>query len=538
MRKAQIVFENFMLAIVFIFMLASSVFVVLGGGGGLDIDFFSPTIHSEPIAGLDLAFLTIYEDGDLNNFKQDNYHYYENNKTTYYSFRRTETISDEYPMKAEFYIAWDYCNSTSCFNKTNSYSQAEPEYTIGAAQKLRQYYYEYTIPDEIYSDCESNLILGVEIEDDMMNETIIDNNYYYLSLDHCFYPPTDLSIVSASEDSKILQVDLINEYNTVPFKLLIELKDITGEYHELDFDHYAEERGSEDLYHGYNQFLEIGPEEEITLNYDLSNSRTVLWNHNLIQCDDGEARITIQYEEDEKTYYLKDDDDEIMKEYDDKNNIILTNEEERFLIFQEPGFNKKVYSEGGLNQVRVKSYEDGEPLLNVGSVPVTHEESEVSQYRSFDKLPILHFDNNGVLQGPDFSCQPVTIGDDTCYCSAEKPATVYNCGSAGTFTEEGLLLTGDCVYEKVYFTLNCPEQGIENNELDECTIPPDTDCTCTPYLEELDCTCSTTTYTDYLICDNELYHKNIIEYETSRTITRDEDLSNNQIITSTSWCLQ
>lgn len=216
MKKAQMVFENFLIGFLFLFILASGVFLFIGGGAGLDIDFFNQTIFSEPSAGLDFVYVTTYNDGVMDDLNTSAVTIDEETNTVSFSVKRTALPpKTEMPVQLRFYVGWEYCDERGCYYKTNQDLQSESFYTVNYAPTLSKHDYTYIIPDTKYYDCESQVIVGAESDDDLFNETVLENNLYPIPIPYCYYPPTDLSAESVcipSSDSLSVECSNVRDW--------------------------------------------------------------------------------------------------------------------------------------------------------------------------------------------------------------------------------------------------------------------------------------------------------------------------------------
>ncbi|PIU63518.1 hypothetical protein COS83_00385 [archaeon CG07_land_8_20_14_0_80_38_8] len=216
-RKAQLSFENFAVAFLFLFLLASSVFLFIGGGGGSDIDFFNQTIFSEPMAGVDYAYLTVYEYELGWPFDEYGYNYSSEYTNVTFGFKRTAIPKSlTYPLSAQFYVGWEYCYPENCINKTNQDFQPESLYTIPYAREFSTHYYNYNFTEKNYPDCNSTITLGVFIPDETFNETVLDNNFYTFTINTCFYPPMDTGVNSVCiplDENLATPCETVREWN-------------------------------------------------------------------------------------------------------------------------------------------------------------------------------------------------------------------------------------------------------------------------------------------------------------------------------------
>ncbi|MBN1923304.1 MAG: hypothetical protein JW791_00915 [Nanoarchaeota archaeon] len=205
--KAQVGFENFLIGFLFVFILASSVFLFIGGSvEGAGIDLFNRTIFSEPVSGLDYLYLDTYTNGDVNNFNNTAYTFTEatddsgNVVELNLSFTVTRTFlppSSEPFFPIIFYVKWFNCPTIyvdDCREVTNNLEQS----IVFNSLKLQSYYFNYTLPGVLYTDCTTDITIGAIIESsDLFNETVLDNNFYTFTIPYCFYEPTDASITAA-----------------------------------------------------------------------------------------------------------------------------------------------------------------------------------------------------------------------------------------------------------------------------------------------------------------------------------------------------
>ncbi len=206
--KAQMLFENFIVGFLFLFILASSIFLFIGEG--IDIDLFNRTIFSEPVTGLDYLYMSAYVGGDVNNIDLNQFEFIETPELTI-TFNVTRTFmppSSSSPVEVVFYVIWPYCPTVyvdDCEVRSNEPGSVD---RILNSRKLQTYTYTFILPsDEVYTDCSTDLIIGAVIESSVLNETIFDNNFYTLNIPYCFFPPTDVSItagcVPSSDDPGI-----------------------------------------------------------------------------------------------------------------------------------------------------------------------------------------------------------------------------------------------------------------------------------------------------------------------------------------------
>ncbi|VVB75150.1 Uncharacterised protein [Candidatus Tiddalikarchaeum anstoanum] len=204
-QTAQIDLGNFLTAVIFLFMLASAVFLFLGNNvASQNIDFFNRTIYSQQLSGLDVVYITTYREGNIFNVDPTKYSVI-NSTTGYqfnYGFKRTSIPpSADARISVTPYMTYEKCGASpsSCTKER-----------INGLEVLAQRLYSYpvTLPRTIGSgsntypeilllpffNCTSEITLGAGIASSIFNESVVDNNEYSFNASFCFYPPTDPSI--------------------------------------------------------------------------------------------------------------------------------------------------------------------------------------------------------------------------------------------------------------------------------------------------------------------------------------------------------
>lgn len=417
MRKTQLGFENFLVGFLFVFFLASSVFLFIGQDvAGVNIDFFNRTIFSTQQSGLDMVYLSLFENGDVNEIDEEKYNIDETQvefSVTRTSLPPTSNNVSHPGLEMNMFVVWEKCTATSCTHHTITDEGIR-------AEALHTYTFAQNINEDIYSGCSSDILIGTEIIDSDFTETIIDNNNYTITLPYCFAPPPDVRINSISIDNNAVQINITNLNYLTEFKLNIELTDEEGNFKEVSFENIYDSLSMEDGA-PFNNYMELEPNNYsfyLDLNEALNNEPTIvpLTKYNIVECSGGKIRAEIEYREAptiNEIFFNSTED--VVYEYDNNGNPILINND--ILIFQEPGFDLNVYDfQGDRVELFTNVYDENGNIMDQHHIEVTHDISDSENIRDFDIKKIMWFED-GILKGYNgVSCEPVVDEDITCYC--------------------------------------------------------------------------------------------------------------------------
>ncbi len=481
-------FGNFMIGAVSLFFIATFVFFMIGKSG-MSSDIFNRTIYSVDVAGLDYIYLTLYEDGNVNKIVDSEYviDQDETGVVIKYGFKRTFLPSDSSisTIPTSFIVLYDNCDNNGCTKEKVSFDLD--------TMPMREYYHNFEIQRKIYSECSSNITLGAVLNSPDYEETVLDNNFYNITVPFCFYKPMDISIDNICHPYLCGTYSCDDSCRSESINSLV-LVEVSNKYYDIEYTPY--------LYYQKNgrwyplplfNYTVIGDDGSVNKPYLSSTIVNEMDTQYLLFDIKGYSGFPIKVE-----LRLKGDehwDFENEYEYDKNNNMILGFKDRMAVLFNgSTGGDYTVYNEGGESQAKVftKIYSSSGEVVDQKLVGLTYNYDGISKYRPYDFRPVYIL-NGDTLYGGVNSCYAVDVNGIYCFCPIINVATTYSCNS-GEYVVFGEKKDGPCQYN------------------------------------EESCSCSSKERTSYFMCMNELEPNQISSGYFYKTVINDENLDNNEMV--------
>ncbi len=479
------VFGNFMIGVVSLFFLSTLVFFMIGKSG-MSSDIFNRTIYSTDVSGLDYIYLTLYTDGNVNKVNSSEYSLVqtENGVSIKYGFKRTflPSSSSTATIPSSFVLYYDDCDDSGCYISKVSFDID--------SRVMGEYYHQFDLNKPVYSGCYSNISFGAVLNSNDYEETVLDNNFYNITVPFCLYKPIDLSIEEGCIahycdaytcdsscnpipiDNTIL-IKVANRYYDVEYVPILYYQE-NGEWRPIPLFNYTVVGSEGEFGYPYLTYLSIGEGEVQYLVFDITG-----FNKSSIKV---ELRLKRSEQWDLENEY----------EYDKNNNTILSFRNRMGIVFNgSTDGDYTVYNIGATSQAKVftKIYSSSGEVIDQKLVELTYNYDDISPYRPYDIKPIYTLYKDGISNGV-YSCPAVDVDGTYCFCPITNSITTYECPS-GTYTIAGEQKDGSCEY---------------NGE---------------------SCTCSSDSITNYFLCMDELEPNLVSTGYFYKTVIKDEDLENN-----------